>query len=265
MRSSTTTRPPTLWIGPPGVGKTAGAADRLRGYHGTPSSSPVHVEVLLASACVAEDIAGIPVACDGKEVRLVQPWLVRLRAAAARGVPTMLFLDELDKARRDVADTLLTLVASRHTAAGEALPADTVIEAAANPPEWGGGDGISMPMLSRFCVRAFAVDPIIVRDRVAKLGAVGAAVAAAISESEFPLVDAAGEGLDWRLTCPRTLELACMTGGTADELSGLLTPLAVSAIMRRMDQCRMAPDMRDAARRAGQRATSVRQPLRLPA
>lgn len=265
MRSSITTRPPTLWIGPPGVGKTAGAAARLRGYHGIPSGSPVHVEVLLASACVAEDIAGIPVAVDGNEVRLVQPWLVRLREAAARGMPTLLFLDELDKARRDVADTLLTLVASRHTAAGEALPAGTVIEAAANPPEWGGGDGISMPMLSRFCVRQFAIDPVIVRDRVAALGAVGAAAAAAIDAAEFPLVDAAGEGLDWRLTCPRTLELACMTGGTADELSGLLTPVAASAILRRLAHCTMPDDMREAARRAGQRAASMRQPLRLPA
>jgi hypothetical protein len=49
-----------------------------------------------------------------------------------------LFLDELDKARREVADTILSLVTSPELFD---LPNGVEIIAAANPPEWGGGDG----------------------------------------------------------------------------------------------------------------------------
>src|SRR6267142_4440705 len=94
---------PILMIGAPGIGKTARV---LQAFD--------HVEVLLASAMVEEDIAGLPYKDkNGIEHRTVPCAIHNLYLADKEGKTTCLFLDEMDKARRSVADTLLTLVQSR--------------------------------------------------------------------------------------------------------------------------------------------------------
>lgn len=219
-------KPPTLLVGAPGTGKTEQTVQQYE-----------HCEVLLLSAAVEEDIAGLPYREGAMEMRTKPAFLDRLSDAHARGLTTCLFLDELDKARREVADTLLTLVASRKWGQW-ALPEATDIVAAANPPEWGGGDGVSKPMQSRFVVVDFKPD---VAQWLAwatdRWGDVSAFVRLKekIANGEVPLMEANGEGWSWRLTCPRTWTHAldwCIAGGCVETTAkGLLTPNAASALI----------------------------------
>lgn len=189
---------PVLFVGPPGVGKT----EIVR-------SAFDHVEVMLTSTMIEEDIAGLPYRDGATEFRTIPMAIDRIMKADADGKSTCLFLDEIDKARRGVADTLLTLVASR-MCGGTKLPSKTVICAAANPPEFGGGDGLSHPMISRFSVVTF--------EPSAKMWAIWAKsqwngkaqqrVIKKVAAGDIPLVDYVGEGLNYRITCPRTLALA---------------------------------------------------------
>lgn len=188
-----------LLVGPPGIGKTETV---LQSYD--------HVEILLLSSSVEEDLAGLPYREDIYERRTIPPFLVRLQEAAKQGKTTCLFLDELDKARREVADTLLSLIASRRTPYGLELPEGTEIIAAANPPEFGGGDGISVPMLNRFSVQEFQVDPIkwgtwakskfsnpVIKD-----------VILLFMKGDLPLLDSIGEGLTLKVASPRSITYA---------------------------------------------------------
>jgi len=84
--------------GPTGSGKTArvrAAAAQL--------GLPVHV--LLLQTMLPEDVLGLPKAVAG-----VTKWTLPAWAAALRENPGLLFLDELDKPRPDVAAAVLTLV-----------------------------------------------------------------------------------------------------------------------------------------------------------
>lgn len=129
-----------LYVGAPGIGKTEQITEAF---------GKENVVVLLASSMVEEDIAGIPFNDNGKEGRLKPKFLSALEAIAERGEIPCLFLDELDKARQSVSDTLLTLVAGRHTGYYK-IPDNTCIIAAANNQEYSGGMQISIPMASRF-------------------------------------------------------------------------------------------------------------------
>lgn len=213
---------PVLLVGPPGVGKTAAVA-----------AAAAHVEVLLASAMVEEDIAGLPYREGAREHRTIPAAVQRLLDADASGQSTILFIDEIDKARRSVADTLLTLVSSRR-AGHTLLPALTAIVAAANPADRSGGDGISEAMRARFAVVRYTPD--LPRWCAWARGQYGSpwarAVIEAIEVGELPLLDdaPADDELDARTTCPRTLALALATidrlGDTPETLvllSGLLT------------------------------------------
>lgn len=210
-----------MYVGPPGVGKTAFV---LAQYD--------HTEVLLSSALSEEDIAGLPYREGDIEYRTKPAWFVRLISAAERGAKTCLFLDELDKARREVADTLLTLVHGR-TIGEHKIPQSTDIVAAANPPEWGGGDGISQAMQSRFSVVEF--EPKVsdwcawARARYSEPAA--HAVIDSVESGATPLLDHAGEGYKMRITCPRTLAMAldAACSGRLDLVSGLITPAACAA------------------------------------
>lgn len=217
---------PRLLIGPPGVGKTEWTL-----------SQADHVEVLLLSTLTEEDIAGLPYHTDGTEYRTEPPFFRHLREADTKGRTTVLFLDEMDKARREVADTLLTLVASRKV--GEwSLPPLTRIIAAANPPEWGGGDGISQAMMSRFCATEFVPSVKNWCNWATERFPWASALIDNIRTGEVPLMETTGDGLGFRLTCPRTLAL-CLTAWpvTAEDerpvlCAGLLTPNTASAVMR---------------------------------
>lgn len=212
----------------PGIGKTAKVLEKYD-----------YVEVMLASSMVEEDIAGIPYREGFYDLRTIPLAIKNLQDAANEGKTTALFLDELDKARRSVADTLLTLVANRKIGRTE-LPSNTVIIAAANPPEWGGGDGISDAMLSRFSV--IPVEPNIkewvlwaksfYKDNLNIVGD----IINAIDCGEILIADISGEGLNKRITCPRTISLALnyvISQETNIEpiVKGLLTPSTASQFL----------------------------------
>lgn len=253
---------PVLLVGAPGCGKTAlvrAAAD--------------HVEVILTSAMVEEDIAGLPYREGAEEHRTIPGAIARLIAADAAGKKTILFLDEIDKARRSVADTLLTLVASRR--AGEVpLPAATAIVAAANPADRAGGDGVSEAMRSRFAVVPFAPDVAAwaAWARATYRSSWAQAVIDAVDVGELPLLDdtRADDELAARTTCPRTLALALATIdrlGADDELatmtllSGLLTPSVASRVAHYRPTASV-PSLARTCRRAA-RARTAPEPIRL--
>lgn len=224
---------PVLLVGAPGVGKTASVQAQFD-----------HSEVVLVSTLVEEDISGLPYREGDYDYRTIPALFRRLQAAADKGHSTVLFLDELDKARRSVADTLLTLVASRKVGLG-VLPTSTCIVAAANPPEFGGGDGISEAMLSRFSVIDYVPD--VCRWATWAAGQFDSSssnrVIDAVRSGELPIFDMTGEGLDRRITSPRTLTMALRAletfGGDEFEalVRGLLTPATSSQVLHLVRQC----------------------------
>lgn len=248
---------PILYIGMPGIGKTAKIHQQYD-----------YVEVLLASSMTEEDIAGIPYRDGQYDVRTVPNAMRNLERAAGEGKTTALFLDELDKARRSVADTLLTLIASRKVG-NTKLPASTDIIAAANPPEWGGGDGISDAMLSRFA--AIPVEPIVSEwvswAKNTYNDPVTLDIIEAISCGEIPIADLAGEDLNRRITCPRTLAMALeyiSSGQPKPELRvrGLLTPATASQVLNLMLRTQTDLSKKAAIVRGGATSKTI-QPVRL--
>lgn len=219
---------PVLLVGAPGVGKTASVQSQFD-----------HAEVVLTSTLVEEDISGLPYREGDYDYRTIPALFRRLHDAADKGRSTVLFLDELDKARRSVADTLLTLVASRKVGSA-ALPGSTCIVAAANPPEFGGGDGISEAMISRFSVIDYVPDVCKWADWAAGQfeSAVSGEVIEAVRSGEMPVFDVTGEGLDRRITSPRTISMALRAleaRGDSPEFDtlvrGLLTPATASQVL----------------------------------
>lgn len=225
---------PILLIGAPGVGKTA----RVQAHFD-------HAEVVLTSTLVEEDIAGLPYREGEYDYRTIPAIFRRLDEASNAGKSTVLFLDELDKARRSVADTLLTLVASRRVG-GASLPANTCIVAAANPPEFGGGDGISDAMLSRFSAIDYVPDVCEWSDWASKQFAAEESkkVIESVRNGELAIFDMVGDGLNKRITSPRTLAMALRAlerNGTEDDrfdtvIRGLLTPASATHILHIVTQ-----------------------------
>lgn len=192
---------PILYIGAPGVGKTA-----------TVESQFDYVEKILLSTYTEEDIAGLPYRDGDKELRTKPQFLENLQKAVAKKKTTCLFLDELDKARREVADTLLTLVQSR-SIGNWSLPDSTRIVAAANTPEWGGGDGISKAMQTRFSIVDFTPDIKVWSDWAREKFKNNESALNFISQIEIgraPFLESNGEDFNFRLTCPRTIDNALM-------------------------------------------------------
>lgn len=253
---------PVLLIGAPGVGKTA----RVQAYFD-------HAEVVLTSTLVEEDIAGLPYRDGDYDYRTIPGIFRRLQDAANDGKSTVLFLDELDKARRAVADTLLTLVASRRVGSAS-LPAGTCIVAAANPPEYGGGDGISDAMLSRFSAVDYVPDVCEWSDWAEMQFNIPEAkmVISSVRNGELTIFDMVGDGLSKRITSPRTLTMALKAlervgledGGFDTVIRGLLTPAAASQIMHIVTRTKNeVMDHSIANARSGIAQKNSRQVLRL--
>lgn len=244
---------PVLLIGAPGTGKTA----RIQAAFD-------HAEVVLTSTLVEEDIAGLPYREGDYDFRTIPGIFRRLHDASVEGKSTVLFLDELDKARRSVADTLLTLVASRRVGSAS-LPEDTCIVAAANPPEFGGGDGISDAMISRFSVIDYVPDVCQWADWAESHFETAASnrVIKAVRSGEMPIFDMTGEGLFRRITSPRTITMALRSveqhGGDSDAFDaivrGLLTPATASQVLHLVQDIgnEVMGKATSVARRAGSR------------
>ena len=206
-----------LLIGHPGVGKTAAVEAEYGG----------RLVKILLSSMVEEDIAGLPWRENCEERRTKPKFIKDLELVAEKGEGKIcLFLDEIDKARQEVADTLLTLLQSRKIWDWE-LPTSCDIVAAANPPETGGGEGISEPMLSRFAVVEFKPNP----KKWAKWCNDNypeyKKIAELVERGEMPLFYTVGEGLEMRTLSPRTIELAMLAKTTTlasreEQISGLL-------------------------------------------
>lgn len=212
---------PILYVGAPGIGKTAKVKSQYD-----------HCEILLLSSCCEEDIAGLPYREGSTEKRTI-PKFVNNINSVPKNKTVCLFLDELDKSRREVADTLLTLI-TNPSHFGIKRPIDIV--AAANPVEWGGGDGISQAMQSRFSVIEAYVDKNKWAEWARKSYSQYPKVLKTIDKilnKEIPIIESNGEGYDLRITCPRTIELAwkAMINGQEDLVYGLLTKNAASGII----------------------------------
>jgi hypothetical protein len=135
---------PTVLWGGPGEGKTSVVA-------ATAEALGLHLEVVLASVREPTDFAGLPVVTGGR-VSLAPPdWAARLVDADARGVVPAVFFDEVNCASPATQAALLRVCCDR-VVGDLALPASTVVLAAANPPSVA-ADGweLAAPMANRFC------------------------------------------------------------------------------------------------------------------
>ncbi|MCL2854297.1 MAG: AAA family ATPase [Defluviitaleaceae bacterium] len=211
-----------MLVGMPGIGKTA-IVENIFGDG---------LVKILVSTMLEEDVGGLPYR-EGATERRTQPKFLReLEEKARNNQKACLFLDELDKARQEVADTLLTLIQSRKINEW-GLPDNCQIVAAANPPEFGGGNGISEPMQSRFSIINWLPDPVKWANWCLEKYPHAADIADAVRNGQIPIYDRVGQGLDTRTTCPRTLEMAilaedCPLASRVDKIKGLLTPQAAS-------------------------------------
>lgn len=260
---SSSSHVPVLFCGPPGIGKT----EIIKSHFD-------YTEVMLVSAMVEEDIAGLPYREGDFDFRTIPAPFFNLAKAHREGKTTCLFLDELDKARRSVADTLLTLVASRKIGRNE-LPANTVIIAAANPPEFGGGDGIGDAMRSRFSV--INAEPDVIRwiewARKNFNSANAVSIIDNIENGNIPFIDIAGEEMQKRITCPRTLTMIIQyveTGHANQSVvkklaDGLLTANSASRMMLALQASPRDADVVHKSRsiRASVESTNKNGPIRL--
>lgn len=216
---------PILLVGAPGTGKTAITEQKYE-----------YTEKLLTSAMVEEDISGLIYREGDKEHRTVPAFIERIQQAVKDGKKTCLFLDEVDKGRREVVDTLLTLITHQES---YGIPKEVDIVMAANPSEWGGGDGVSIPMLNRVSVINFSPDIEKWCEWVMKKfnnNPFVSALADRISCGELPLLETTGEDLNRRTTSPRSITMAIeaylsLPVDQAKQIAdGLLTPNVSSSM-----------------------------------
>jgi len=143
---------PMLYLGNPGMGKTTivNLWAKRNGYH---------VESLIGSAFDRSEILGYMVN-DGAGtdyLRAKAPeWFHTITELEKNGVPSVLFIDEIAGAPKDVQASLYRLIFERTIGNGQKLPESTIIASASNyknnlPPMC----DITAPNLNRFCVINF--------------------------------------------------------------------------------------------------------------
>lgn len=131
---------PYLWpalIGPTGSGKTSVVRELAQ-------EMGLEVRTLLLGTMLPEDVLGLPRVIDGATRWTLPEWAVGL---AER--PAIVFLDEIDKARPDVAATVLTLLAERRIR--DTILHPGVLFVAAGQPVWDGwlGDETNRALSAR--------------------------------------------------------------------------------------------------------------------
>ena len=167
-----------------------------------------------------EDLVGLPRPRGGRFVWLPPDWAVR-----AAEQPCVLFLDELDKARRETRAALLTLLAER-LVAGVQLHPQTIIVAASQPidtADW--DDEHSRALLSRLCCFPVTDDWTVVGERLGLTG-----LAQAIPHNlrrPAPKLVAPNE-LD-----PRRVEFACQAWLAGWDFIDHLFPEHIGQVLRR--------------------------------
>jgi hypothetical protein len=141
---------PILLLGNPGLAKSTITAHwaRRNGYA---------LETLIGSRFTQEEILGFQarVERDGEHcLEIIPPfWYRSILEHEKRGVPTLLFLDELSTAEENVQGALLQLIFDRTIGGGKLLPASTLVVSAANykeniPYRF----NIIAPVINRFCL-----------------------------------------------------------------------------------------------------------------
>ncbi|MDR2500259.1 MAG: AAA family ATPase [Treponema sp.] len=143
---------PVLLLANPGLAKSTIVYHWAR-RHGC------HLETLIGSRFSQEEILGFQVRLEeGPErqsrLELLEPrWYRNILEAESRGVPSVLFLDELSTAAENVQGSLLQLIFERTIGQGKELPPSTLVIAAANykqniPYQF----NMMAPILNRFCI-----------------------------------------------------------------------------------------------------------------
>jgi len=119
----------------------------IEGKHGIGKSEQVkdyaedkslHLEILYLSHQEVGDLIGMPTIVDNTTIWTKPSWLVRMKEAASKGKECMLFLDELNRAQRDVRQTALQITLEKKLHEHN-LPIvnklDTFVVAAINPED----------------------------------------------------------------------------------------------------------------------------------
>ncbi|MDY5818890.1 MAG: AAA family ATPase [Treponema sp.] len=143
---------PMLYLGNPGMGKTTIVNLWAK-------RNDYHVESLIGSAFDRSEILGYMVN-DGSGtdyLRTKAPeWFHTITELEKKGTPSVLFIDEIASAPKDVQASLYRLIFERTIGNGQKLPKSTIIASASNykdnlPPMC----DITAPNLNRFCLINF--------------------------------------------------------------------------------------------------------------
>lgn len=139
--------------GPHGIGKSEMIAEWAQ-------QAGMHCIVLELATQEVGDLIGIPDKTDdGRTVWTKPDWMAEIEEYDAKGIPTLLFMDEINRAQQDVKSATMNLVLNgrihRHK-----LPASTIIAAAANP-SFGKYQVSTMDpaFMNRFCFMTLNVNP----------------------------------------------------------------------------------------------------------
>jgi len=139
--------------GPHGIGKSEMIAKWAE-------ENGMHCIVLELATQEVGDLIGIPDKTDdGRTIWTKPDWMAEIEEYDAKGVPTLLFMDEVNRAQQDVKSATMNLVLNgrihRHK-----LPKSTMIAAAANPSFGKYQVSIMDPaFMNRFCFMTLAVNP----------------------------------------------------------------------------------------------------------
>lgn len=139
---------PVLLMSGPGYGKTT-AIQCWAKEHG------YHLETLIGSRFTPEEIMGYQVNEPGvaELVHKNPKWYSRVMNFKARGVPTVLFTDEVTATPMQTQGPFFDLIFNRTSGDGNKLPDDTIIIAAGNYAlNLSSEHNVLSPLINRFCI-----------------------------------------------------------------------------------------------------------------